>query len=215
MITKEQKNRLLFGIIFISVIWFATYCSSISCSILFAIIGFICFYEMWLLRRNKTKFIALSYIVIPFTLVQILIWQKLSVKIYNDINWIPNPILYLFVLTWTFDTFAYVTGVKFGKTKIMPSISPKKSWEGLIGGIIFTLIVAFLIYREDLTTVLFFSIFVPFSATLGDFIESYYKRQAQVKDSSNLIPGHGGMLDRMDSFLISISILSLIIITTA
>lgn len=212
MISIENKKRLIFGLIFISILWFATLYSEISCSILFSIIGLICMYEMYQLRIGKTKLIPLIYIITPFILIQILIWKYLTINIYNSIVWMPEVILYLFALTWTFDTFAYIFGVKFGKHKILPSISPKKSWEGFIGGLIFTTILAIFIFGENINKILMYSVLIPISATIGDFIESYYKRKAMTKDSGNLIPGHGGMLDRMDSFLISISVISLIII---
>tara|TARA_B100001540_G_scaffold57913_1_gene52216 strand:- start:644 stop:1291 length:648 start_codon:yes stop_codon:yes gene_type:complete len=212
MISIENKKRLIFGLIFISILWFATLYSVASCSILFSIIGLICIYEMYQLRIGKTKLIPLVYIITPFILIQILIWKYLSINIYDNIVWMPEVILYLFALTWTFDTFAYIFGVKFGKHKILPSISPKKSWEGFIGGLIFTTILAIFIFGENINKILMYSVLIPISATLGDFIESYYKRKAMAKDSGNLIPGHGGMLDRMDSLLISISVISLIII---
>ena len=212
MISIENKKRLIFGLIFISILWFATVYSVASCSILFSIIGLICIYEMYQLRIGKTKLIPLVYIITPFILIQILIWKYLSINIYDNIVWMPEVILYLFALTWTFDTFAYIFGVKFGKHKILPSISPKKSWEGFIGGLIFTTILAIFIFGENINKILMYSVLIPISATLGDFIESYYKRKAMAKDSGNLIPGHGGMLDRMDSLLISISVISLIII---
>ena len=212
MISIENKKRLIFGLIFISILWFATLYSVASCSILFSIIGLICIYEMFQLRIGKTKLIPLVYIITPFILIQILIWKYLSINIYDNIVWMPEVILYLFALTWTFDTFAYIFGVKFGKHKILPSISPKKSWEGFIGGLIFTTILAIFIFGENINKILMYSVLIPISATLGDFIESYYKRKAMAKDSGNLIPGHGGMLDRMDSLLISISVISLIII---
>ena len=212
MISIENKKRLIFGLIFISILWFATLYSVASCSILFSIIGLICIYEMYQLRIGKTKLIPLVYIITPFILIQILIWKYLSINIYDNIIWMPEVILYLFALTWTFDTFAYILGVKFGKHKILPSISPKKSWEGFIGGLIFTTILAIFIFGENINKILIYSVLIPISATLGDFIESYYKRKAMAKDSGNLIPGHGGMLDRMDSLLISISVISLIII---
>ena len=212
MISIENKKRLIFGLIFISILWFATLYSVASCSILFSIIGLICIYEMYQLRIGKTKLIPLIYIITPFILIQILIWKYLSINIYDNIVWMPKVILYLFALTWTFDTFAYIFGVKFGKHKILPLISPKKSWEGFIGGLIFTTILAIFIFGENINKILMYSVLIPISATLGDFIESYYKRKAMAKDSGNLIPGHGGMLDRMDSLLISISVISLIII---
>ena len=212
MISIENKKRLIFGLIFISILWFATLYSVASCSILFSIIGLICIYEMYQLRIGKTKLIPLVYIITPFILIQILIWKYLSINIYDNIVWMPEVILYMFALTWTFDTFAYIFGVKFGKHKILPSISPKKSWEGFIGGLIFTTILAIFIFGENINKILMYSVLIPISATLGDFIESYYKRKAMAKDSGNLIPGHGGMLDRMDSLLISISVISLIII---
>ena len=212
MISIENKKRLIFGLIFILILWFATLYSVVSCSILFSIIGLICIYEMYQLRIGKTKLIPLVYIITPFILIQILIWKYLSINIYDNIVWMPEVILYLFALTWTFDTFAYIFGVKFGKHKILPSISPKKSWEGFIGGLIFTTILAIFIFGENINKIIMYSVLIPISATLGDFIESYYKRKAMAKDSGNLIPGHGGMLDRMDSFLISISVISLIII---
>ena len=212
MISIENKKRLIFGLIFISILWFGTVYSVASCSILFSIIGLICIYEMYQLRIGKTKLIPLVYIITPFILIQIIIWKYLSINIYDNIVWMPEVILYLFALTWTFDTFAYIFGVKFGKHKILPLISPKKSWEGFIGGLIFTTILAIFIFGENINKILVYSVLIPISATLGDFIESYYKRKAMAKDSGNLIPGHGGMLDRMDSLLISISVISLIII---
>tara|TARA_X000000368_G_C22750110_1_gene587984 strand:+ start:25 stop:678 length:654 start_codon:yes stop_codon:yes gene_type:complete len=208
MISLENKNRLVYGIIFVCILWLGTSFSALSCSILFAIIGFICLYEMWQLRIGKPKILALLYILTPFILIQIIIWNLLDFPAI----WVSDGILNILITTWTFDSFAYIIGIKFGKNKIMPSISPKKSWEGFFGGMIVTIILAFLysLYKEQsYIGYILMAIIIPFLATIGDFIESAYKREAGVKDSGNLIPGHGGMLDRMDSLLISISLLSL------
>jgi phosphatidate cytidylyltransferase len=111
----------------------------------------------------------------------------------------------LFVLIWSSDTFAYLTGKFFGKHKMAPRISPKKTWEGFAGGVILTLILGFFVeqYFPELRgnwmiVGLLTSIFAP----LGDLVESQLKRSFAVKDSGNIIPGHGGILDRLDSFII-------------
>ena len=108
-----------------------------------------------------------------------------------------------------------IIGVKFGKKRIFPTISPKKSWEGFLGGFISTIITAYISYRYfnivNIKTALIIGLILPFTATAGDFIESYYKRQAKVKDSGNIIPGHGGILDRMDAFLVTIPVIYLLI----
>ena len=96
----------------------------------------------------------------------------------------------------------------------MPTVSPKKSWEGFIGGLFSTIVASVILFKINFFTdqvnlliLISFGIILPFTATLGDFLESYFKRQAGVKDSGNFIPGHGGMLDRMDAFMITIPII--------
>lgn len=111
----------------------------------------------------------------------------------------------LFVLIWSSDTFAYLTGKFFGKHKMAPRISPKKTWEGFAGGVVLTLILGFFVEQyfpqlrgNWMIVGLLISIFAP----LGDLVESQLKRSFAVKDSGNIIPGHGGILDRLDSFII-------------
>ena len=182
--------------------WFGTSYNESSFRLLFTILTIVSIYEMWKLRKGKSKVLAFAYILIPFILIQLISTTK------NPENWNPNLILFIFILTWTFDTFAYIVGIRFGKHKIMPSISPKKSWEGFAGGLIFTLIAAYITAEYflsiNLRFVITIGLLLPFTATLGDFIASHYKREAKLKDSGNLIPGHGGILDRMDAFMITI-----------
>jgi phosphatidate cytidylyltransferase len=198
---NETLKRAISGAFYVVIMWLgASYEPSFR--VLFIMLGIVSIYEMWKLRNGKSKFLAVAYVLIPFILIQLI------VTIEDQQNWNSNLILFMFILTWTFDTFAYLFGVRFGKHKIMPSISPKKSWEGFGGGFVFTIITSYLSYSyfkfEDIRIPLIISIILPFTATLGDFIESHYKREAGVKDSGNLIPGHGGILDRMDAFMITI-----------
>ncbi|MEC9209653.1 MAG: phosphatidate cytidylyltransferase [Bacteroidota bacterium] len=199
---NEIHRRAISGVVYIVIMWFGASYSNFSCRLLFAILGIISIYEMWKLRKEKSKFLAFIYILTPFILIQFILTKE------GQENWNSNLILFMFILTWIFDTFAYIVGVKFGKHKIMPSISPKKSWEGFAAGFVFTIIASYLSYSyftfETILMPLSISIILPFTATLGDFIESYYKREAGVKDSGGLMPGHGGMLDRMDAFMITI-----------
>jgi len=192
---NETLKRALSGAVYVAVMWIGTSFSNLSFVILFSIITIVSTYEMWKLHKGKNA--LLSYFYVWALMLALLLKQEI--------------ILFLFILTWTFDTFAYLFGVRFGKTKIMPSISPKKSWEGFAGGFIFTIIAAHLAHTYFGFTSLFepliISIVLPFTATLGDFIESAYKRKAGVKDSGNFIPGHGGMLDRMDAFMITIPVI--------
>jgi len=122
----------------------------------------------------------------------------------------PMYLLSIFFFLWASDTCAYLTGIAIGKHKLIPRLSPKKSIEGLFGGIIGALIVAYIlsIFLDNLTLVqwLILGGITAIAGTIGDLFESSLKRAAGVKDSSNLIPGHGGILDRLDSFLISVPI---------
>ena len=203
---NETLKRALSGVVYVAVMWIGTSYSETSCRILFLILGLVSVYEMWKLRKGKSKLVAYLYVLLPFILIQFLI-SDLQLK---NVAFNSSLILSMFVLTWTFDTFAYLFGVKFGKTKIMPSISPKKSWEGFIGGYLATLFASYIILEFlpiSERYLLILSLILPFTATLGDFIESAYKRKAGVKDSGNFIPGHGGMLDRMDAFMITIPVI--------
>ena len=205
---NETLKRALSGVVYVAIMWLCTSYSEATFSLLFAVLGVISIYEIWKLRKGKTKVLAFLYVLIPFFIIQLFGMTDLD---NPNSPFDPSLILLMFVLTWTFDTFAYLFGVRFGKTKIMPSVSPKKSLEGFVGGFIFTIISAYLTVSYfpslELNHAIVISIFLPFTATLGDFIESHYKRQAGVKDSGDFIPGHGGMLDRMDAFMITIPVL--------
>ena len=114
-------------------------------------------------------------------------------------------ILALVILIACNDTFAYFAGVLFGKHKLVPTISPKKSWEGLIGGLIASLIGGSLVFHYVFETNWYVGIAIGVmtvvTATCGDLIESAIKRDLAIKDMSNLLPGHGGIMDRLDSAL--------------
>jgi phosphatidate cytidylyltransferase len=117
-------------------------------------------------------------------------------------------VLFLIVTVWTGDISALLIGSLLGKHKLYPKISPKKTFEGLAGAILGSIIVAlafalFFIPSLEKKTCVLLAIGLGIFGQLGDFTESMLKRSAQVKDSGNLIPGHGGMLDRLDSFLFS------------
>ena len=209
---NQTIKRTLSGAVYVAIMWFGTSYSELSFNLLFGIILLVCLYEMHKLRKGKTKIFAYAYVLVPFLLIQLF---DMTDSDYPESPFDPSIILLMFILTWTFDTFAYLVGIQYGKHKIMPSISPKKSWEGFAGGFVFTMIAAYLSQKVfihiALRDVLFVSIILPFTATLGDFIESHYKREAGVKDSGNFILGHGGMLDRMDAFTITIPAIYIIV----
>ncbi len=128
----------------------------------------------------------------------------LALTLQNFSSLYPAEVFFIFLLIWASDSFAYLIGRKFGKTPLAPKISPKKSREGLIGGVICTVIVGIIIqftmgYLQGNWIII--AIIVGITAPIGDLAESQIKRTFGVKDSSQLIPGHGGFLDRLDSFI--------------
>lgn len=121
----------------------------------------------------------------------------------------------LFVLVWTNDTFAYLAGRAFGKHRLFERISPKKSWEGAIGGFLFTIlfaiIFAYFTNKEFLFWIIAAIIISP-TSVLGDLIESKMKRLANIKDSGKILPGHGGVLDRFDAVTYAVPFFYLLLI---
>ena len=148
------------------------------------------------------KFIYLvGYIILPFIFIPMISCGKNGPYNYQII-------LGLFLLIWTNDTFAYLVGKSIGKHKLLERISPKKTIEGFVGGLVFTILAAYLyskyfIHAEN-TVILNWTIIatiVGIIGTIGDLIESKFKRIAGVKDSGKIMPGHGGILDRLDSVI--------------
>ena len=145
---------------------------------------------------------GLLYIPFPISLLILL-----GNNINPDYHGLPVLLLGYFILVWVYDTSAYLYGSRFGKHKFMERISPKKTWEGTIAGVIIALLattgLSFL-FRE-ITRIDWFILMgiVVFFGTAGDLFESLIKRNLSIKDSGSLLPGHGGILDRFDSVFIS------------
>jgi phosphatidate cytidylyltransferase len=121
-------------------------------------------------------------------------------------------VIFLFILIWSSDTFAYLVGKSIGKHKMAPKISPKKTWEGYAGGVVLTLVLSYFVelYQPQLRgNWMIVGFLIAAFAPLGDLVESQLKRTFGVKDSGNIIPGHGGVLDRLDSFLICVPVVYL------
>lgn len=149
----------------------------------------------------------IGYVTLPFLII-----TQLP---YLNGNYSPFLLLSIFIMIWCNDTFAYICGRLLGKHKLYEKISPKKTIEGFIGGLLFTQLAAFIIYKTSslqiaLIAWLLIALGISVLGTVGDLIESKYKRQAGVKDSGNIMPGHGGILDRFDSILFAAPFLFLI-----
>lgn len=162
--------------------------------------------ELWRKQENPVMtwgmfVLGQTYIAIPFALLN------------TTLNFSGSKavVLAVFVMVWVNDTFAYLTGMLSGKSKkgnhkMFPRVSPKKSWEGLAGGAVFAVLASVVFYyvaETKLTLPMWIglSIVIVVFGTIGDLVESLLKRTLGIKDSGTLIPGHGGLLDRMDSVL--------------
>lgn len=157
-------------------------------------------------------FLTLVYIIIPFSLLIKLPYFTMD-KLFDS-----SIIIGIFLLIWSNDIFAYIIGKNFGKHKLIERVSPNKTIEGFLGGFIFTFISGFFIskYCLSIPPIQWFTIAIIVSVfgVIGDLIESMFKRQAQVKDSSNFIPGHGGFLDRLDSIIFAAPIIYIYLFLT-
>lgn len=144
------------------------------------------------------------YVALPFSLLNFILYIA---------GLQPIILLAVFVTIWINDTGAYIFGISFGKHRLYERISPKKSWEGFFGGAIVALgsgyIFSLMIPQISLLNWMVFSEIIVIFGTLGDLTESLIKRTVNVKDSGNIIPGHGGLLDRFDSMLMAAPIIYL------
>lgn len=145
-------------------------------------------------------YLGIFYVAVPFSLLNLAVFSVDAVYHYEIL-------VGCILILWASDTGAYFAGTRFGKTKLFERVSPKKSWEGFIGGAFSALIVAFVISNyflvlEDWKWLVIAGIII-IAGTYGDLIESLFKRSIEIKDSGSVLPGHGGFMDRFDGLLLS------------
>lgn len=146
-------------------------------------------------KIGQKVFLQFSYLILPFFF---LMGMPFINGVYHS-----NIIIAIILIIWTNDSFAFIVGKNFGKNKLFEKVSPKKTIEGFIGGLVFSIIAGLIISKYitlfNTTNWIIIAIIVSIFGTLGDLVESKFKRQAKIKDSGNIMPGHGGLLDRLDS----------------
>ena len=151
------------------------------------------------LRNVATTLMGIFYVAYPMALM-------LFIPILITGEWQPESFLFYLFIVWGNDVFAYLTGIAFGKHKMAPRISPKKSWEGFVGGVAGAMAMGAIgsfVVGGPLGMWLGLAAVVAITSVFGDFVESMFKREADIKDSGRIMPGHGGILDRFDALLIS------------
>jgi phosphatidate cytidylyltransferase len=169
-------------------------------------------FSLWQRDKQAFKslgdvFIGLIYISVPIFLLVIygLFYGNSTNTGYSYDSYNGVLIIVPLVLIWVNDVFAYLGGILYGKNKLAPRLSPKKTIEGFLTGIVFTIIGSFFLlhFVDDFTLfeVIIIGVVVSLSAVMGDLVESKWKRGLGIKDSGHILPGHGGMLDRFDAFL--------------
>lgn len=177
--------------------------------------------ELYLKQKNPIQdwaytMLSQLYIALPFSMINVLSFQADPLSGQIAYHWLLPMSVFIFL--WANDTGAYCAGSLFGRHKLFPRVSPGKTWEGSIGGAVIVLIIAAVIsyfagsdaslstLNAQLSTLkwLGLGLVVVFFGTWGDLVESLFKRTLGIKDSGNILPGHGGMLDRFDSSLMAI-----------
>jgi len=215
---EQHKPQKYFGtfigiVVFIISYFKASQAAIFPCTMIIYGLGFMVFiFEIYRYTEKPFINIALTllgviYVALPFSLLNFIAFPGLETHHLTTESYNPHILLGMIYMIWINDTGAYLVGSKFGKTKLFERISPGKTWEGSIGGAIFALIGAYIIsiYYEDIKLIDWFSIsaIVIVFGTLGDLAKSLLKRSIGVKDSGNILPGHGGILDRFDSIIMS------------
>ncbi|WP_313111315.1 phosphatidate cytidylyltransferase [Aequorivita sediminis] len=154
-----------------------------------------------------------KYITVIFYIISGFVFLTLIPVMNIDGRFMPELIVAVFILVWSNDTFAYLVGKNFGKHKLLERISPKKTIEGFIGGMLGALLAGYIIFKVlehysqldaleyPLWMWIVMALIVAIFGTIGDLIQSKFKRQAGVKDSGIIMPGHGGLYDRLDSII--------------
>ncbi len=152
------------------------------------------------LSNVGTTVLALIYVAVPMAML-----AGVPLLLSGG-DWQPLTMIFYILTIWSNDTFAYLVGVPFGKHRLNERISPKKSWEGFFGGIVGAILMSiFAAYYLDGSYIMWIGVGVITSTVgcLGDLVESMFKRTCGVKDSGNILPGHGGWLDRFDGLIFS------------
>jgi phosphatidate cytidylyltransferase len=171
------------------------------------------------IRELAYVIIGLVYIAMPISMLNIVAFHTVTFTVNSPEDYSPIFLLALFMFIWIYDTGAYLTGMTFGKHKLFPRISPKKSWEGVYGGILFCILLGWGLSYDTFWNFIHINvhdgirlstlewigmgIVVAIFSTFGDLIESFVKRSVGVKDSGTILPGHGGLWDRFDSLLMA------------
>lgn len=192
---SNLKKRIISSVVLLIIAIYAIYYSKALFFFLVTALTILISFE-WLeivktaKDQKKWRIIGFLYILIP-------VWSLLVIW-----NTEPDILLWMFFIIWTTDVCAFIVGKSFGGAKLMPSVSPNKTWSGLWGGVIASMIIGFLSSFMFVTgNIIFFTLISGILAVIeqmSDLVESKVKRIFNVKDSGSIIPGHGGFLDRMD-----------------
>jgi len=212
---NAKPNKLwgsFFNILFILITYLGFYSIHFNQILILAIIIFIIgALSLQIFSTNHNAIMNISatiggvaYITLFF--ICLLLVREFNFFFDSILNIEPMSLVYAFIISiWICDTFAYFLGIKFGKHKLIPHISPKKSWEGAVAGflgaILSMLFFEYVFLNIGILNSLFIGIIVGIGGQIGDLAESQLKRDAGIKDSSTILPGHGGFLDRFDSIL--------------
>jgi phosphatidate cytidylyltransferase len=161
------------------------------------------------LENIAATIFGIVYLAVPISLISFLVFPE----IIPGNSYSPKLLVALFVLIWIYDSGAYLVGVSIGKHRLFERISPKKSWEGAVGGTLTAIAAGYFISgfipEVKLIHWLVISLLTVTSSTFGDLSESMLKRYFGIKDSGNILPGHGGILDRFDSLLFAAPIIAM------
>ena len=196
--------RLITGIVYISSVAGSILYSSKSFTLIFSLLMFIALYESNVLWKKIRLKIPENNSPIPQAYVVLSMTTLILIPFYFSDSYNPYPILLIFILIWISDTMSYFFGSYFGNTKMRIKVSPNKTWEGFIGGFLSCLIFSIFSFSYIQEIYPFWKtislgIFIPVFGLIGDIYQSKLKRMAGVKDSGSILPGHGGVFDRLDS----------------
>ncbi|MCV2508690.1 MAG: phosphatidate cytidylyltransferase [Candidatus Lightella neohaematopini] len=197
------RKFLLLFLTFIPIIWWLV--------AIYLLIIYNKLIKIWY-RLKITKLLFGTFIIIPLLYNITIIYLY-----YHNIGLFQNALLlYLVIIISCIDSVSFIYGSYFGYKRIMPTISPNKTWEGFIAGLLSSMIISFILinimFNYNKLLLIVSSIISLLLSIIGDLTESMFKRLANLKDSSNILPGHGGILDRIDSFSISIPIFTFLLI---